>query len=67
MKIVGGSKYRDEVGMVLRIKDDKVTVLTNTSNEEITVFSKDLREATDAGGGGAGSSKFDVQELVQVE
>lgn len=67
VKIVGGSKYRDEVGMVLRIKDDKVTVLTNTSNEEITVFSKDLREATDAGGGGAGTSKFDVQELVQVE
>lgn len=67
VKIVGGSKYRDEVGMVLRIKDDKVTVLTNTSNEEITVFSKDLREATDAGGGGAGASKFDVQELVQIE
>jgi len=68
VKIIGGSKYRDEVGMVLRIKDDRVTVLTNTTNEEITVFSKDLREATDAvGGGGTGSSKFDVQELVQVE
>jgi transcription elongation factor SPT5 len=68
VKIIGGSKYRDEVGMVLRIKDDKVTVLTNTSNEEITVFSKDLREATDAGGGSGGAaSKFDVQELVQIE
>lgn len=67
VKIIGGSKYRDEVGMVLRIKDDKVTVLTNTSSEEITVFSKDLREATDAGSSGAGASKFDVQELVQME
>ncbi|KIW12422.1 hypothetical protein PV08_09699 [Exophiala spinifera] len=67
VKIIGGSKYRDEVGMVLRIKDDKVTVLTNTSNEEITVFSKDLREATDGGSGGAGTSKFDVQELVQID
>lgn len=68
VKIVGGSKYRDEVGMVLRIKDDKVTVLTNAGNEEITVFSKDLREATDSGGGsGAGTNSFDVQELVQVE
>ncbi|EXJ81454.1 hypothetical protein A1O3_07746 [Capronia epimyces CBS 606.96] len=67
VKIIGGSKYRDEVGMVLRIKDDKVTVLTNNSNEEITVFSKDLREATDAGGSGAGASKFDVQELVQID
>ncbi|KIW50903.1 hypothetical protein PV05_09680 [Exophiala xenobiotica] len=67
VKIIGGSKYSDEVGMVLRIKDDKVTVLTNTSNEEITVFSRDLREATDGGGGGAGKSKFDVQELVQID
>ncbi|OAP62234.1 hypothetical protein AYL99_04437 [Fonsecaea erecta] len=67
VKIIGGSKYRDEVGMVLRIKDDKVTVLTNNSNEEITVFSKDLREAADSGSGGAGSSKFDVQELVQID
>jgi transcription elongation factor SPT5 len=67
VKIIGGSKYRDEVGMVLRIKDDKVTVLTNTSNDEITVFSKDLREATDAGSSGAAGSKFDVQELVQIE
>ncbi len=67
VKIIGGSKYRDEVGMVLRIKDDKVTILTNTSNDEITVFSKDLREATDAGSGGGPGSKFDVQELVQIE
>ncbi|ETI29125.1 hypothetical protein G647_01578 [Cladophialophora carrionii CBS 160.54] len=67
VKIIGGSKYRDEVGMVLRIKDDKVTVLTNNTNEEITVFSKDLREATDAGGDAAGNSQFDVQDLVQID
>ena len=67
VKIIGGSKYRDEVGMVLRIKDDKVTVLTNNSNDEITVFSKDLREATDAGAGAAGNNLFDVQDLVQMD
>ena len=67
VKIIGGSKYRDEVGMVLRIKDDKVTVLTNNNNEEITVFSKDLREATDAGSGAAGNNLFDVQDLVQID
>ena len=67
VKIIGGSKYHDEVGMVLRIKDDKVTILTNNSNEEITVFSKDLQEATDSGGGAAGSSKFDIQDLVQID
>jgi transcription elongation factor SPT5 len=67
VKIIGGSKYRDEAGMVLRIKDDKVTVLTNNNNEEITVFSKDLRESTDAGGASSGNSQFDVQDLVQID
>lgn len=67
VKIIGGSKFRDEVGMVLRIKDDKVTILTDSNNEEITVFSKDLREATDAGGAAAASNMFDVQDLVQMD
>lgn len=67
VKVIGSSRYRDEVGMVIRIKDDKVTVLTDTSMQEITVFSKDLREAADAGGGSAQVLKFDVQDLVQLE
>jgi transcription elongation factor SPT5 len=68
VKVIGGSRYRDEVGMVIAIKDDRVTVLTDTSMQEITVFSKDLREATDGGGGTSGqANKFDVQDLVQLE
>lgn len=66
VKIIGGSRYRDEVGMVIKIKDDRVTVLTDNNVQEITVFSKDLREATDSGGA-TGQTKFDVQELVQLE
>lgn len=66
VKVVGGSRYKDEVGMVLRIKDDRVTVLGDMSMLEITVFSKDLREATDSGGY-AGDNKYDVHELVQLE
>jgi transcription elongation factor SPT5 len=66
VKVVGGSRYKDEVGMVLKIKDDRVTVLVDTSMQEITVFSKDLREATDSGGS-AGANKYDVHDLVQLE
>jgi transcription elongation factor SPT5 len=66
VKVVGGSRYKDEVGMVLKIKDDRVTVLVDTSMQEITVFSKDLREATDSGGS-AGAAKYDVHDLVQLE
>lgn len=66
VKVVGGSKFKDEVGMVLNIKDDRVTVLGDLSMQQVTLFSKDLRKATDSGGT-AGSSKYEVQELVQLE
>ena len=63
--VVGASKYRDQVGTVLLIKDEKVTILSQDSQEEITVFSRDLREAS---GVAASSerSKFDVRDLVQL-
>ncbi|KAK5126547.1 hypothetical protein LTR85_009481 [Meristemomyces frigidus] len=66
VKVIGGSKYTDEVGMVVRTKDDRVTLLTDSNQSEITVFSKDLREATDSGGAAA-DSKFDLFDLVQLD
>lgn len=66
VKVIGGSKYRDELGMVVRIKDDRVTVLTDMTMQEITVFSKDLREADDIGVDGK-LGQYDVHDLVQVE
>lgn len=66
VKVIGSSRYAGEVGMVIRIKDDRVTVLTDTSVQEITVFSKDLREAAEAGGSDVKATKFDVQDLVQI-
>lgn len=66
VQVIGGSRYRDEVGMILRIKDDRVTVLTDMSMQEITVFSKDLREAGDATGD-ARLGNYDVHDLVQIE
>ncbi len=66
VKVIGGSKYVDEVGMVVKCRDDRVTILTDSNQQEITVFSKDLREATDAGGNVAGS-KFDLFDLVQLD
>lgn len=66
VKIIGSSKYRDEVGMVVKIRDDKVTILTDHSNAEVTVFSKDLREASDSGGGGK-LGQFELWDLVQLD
>ncbi|KAJ2968717.1 hypothetical protein NUW58_g10160 [Xylaria curta] len=53
VKVIGGSRYRDELGMVVKISEDRVTLLTDQTNTEITVFSKDLREASDIAGQGS--------------
>lgn len=66
VQIIGASRYRGEVGMILRIKDDRVTVLTDMSMPEITVFSKDLREAGNATGD-AKLGNYDIHDLVQIE
>jgi transcription elongation factor SPT5 len=66
VKVIGGSKFRDEVGMVVRIKDERVTLVTDLNQQEITVFSKDLREASDASAA-PGLGLYDVQDLLQLE
>ncbi|KAL8687807.1 MAG: hypothetical protein Q9218_006124 [Villophora microphyllina] len=66
VKVIGGSRYRDEVGMVVLIKKDQVTLLSDLSMQEITVFSKDLREASDSGAAG-GLGMYDIHDLVQLD
>jgi transcription elongation factor SPT5 len=66
VKVIGGSRYRDELGMVVGIKDDRVTLVTDMSMQEITVFSRDLREAADSGVDGK-LGIYDVHDLVQIE
>ncbi|RDL33576.1 uncharacterized protein BP5553_07944 [Venustampulla echinocandica] len=66
VKVIGGSRFRDEVGMVVKIVDDRVTLLSDHGNTEITVFSKDLREASDSGGSGS-LGQFELWDLVQLD
>ncbi|KAL8824622.1 MAG: hypothetical protein Q9191_004932 [Dirinaria sp. TL-2023a] len=66
VKVIGGSRYADEVGMVVRIKNDTVTILSDLSTQEITVFSKDLREASDTGTVGS-LGKYHLHDLVQLD
>ena len=66
VKVIGGARFRDEVGSVVRIVKDQVTILSDMSMQEITVFSKDLREATDTGVAG-GLGRYDIHDLVQLE
>ncbi|KAI1857559.1 uncharacterized protein JN550_013192 [Neoarthrinium moseri] len=66
VKVIGGSRYRDEVGMVVKISEDRVTLLTDQSTTEITVFSKDLREASDIGGQGS-LGQYEMLDLIQLD
>jgi transcription elongation factor SPT5 len=66
VKVIGGSRFRDEVGMVVKIVEDRVTLLSDQGNQEITVFSKDLRESSDSGGGGT-LGQFELWDLVQLD
>ena len=66
VKVIGGSRYRDEVGMVVSIQKDTVTLLSDLSLQEIIVFSKDLREASDSGLAG-GLGRYDIHDLVQLD
>ncbi|KAI0473507.1 hypothetical protein GGR56DRAFT_695831 [Xylariaceae sp. FL0804] len=66
VKVIGGSRYREELGMVVKISEDRVTLLTDQTNTEITVFSKDLREASDVGGQGS-LGQYALLDLVQLD
>lgn len=66
VKVIGGSRFRDEVGTVVNIMDDRVTILTDQTNTEVTVFSKDLREASDIGGQGS-LGQYSLHDLVQLD
>ena len=52
--------------MVVGIQGDTVTLLSDLSLQEITVFSKDLREASDSGVAG-GLGRYDIHDLVQLD
>ncbi|KAI9796771.1 MAG: transcription elongation factor spt5 [Piccolia ochrophora] len=66
VKVIGGSRFRDEVGSVVKISQDRVTIATDLTMQEITVFSKDLREASDSGKAG-GLGMYDLHDLVQLD
>jgi transcription elongation factor SPT5 len=66
VKVIGGSKYIDEVGLVTRIRDDKVTLLSDSTQQEITVFSRDLKRAADSAQLG-NDSDWQLNDLVQLE
>lgn len=66
IKVMRG-KNANESGLVLKIKDELVTFLSDLSVQEVTVFSKDIREAAEVGAGAANYGQYELHDLVQLE
>jgi transcription elongation factor SPT5 len=62
----GSSKSAGEIGMVVRIHDDRVTIVADATQEEVHVFSRDLRLTGEVGSAPIGS-RYNLHDLVQLD
>ena len=67
VKVTAG-KYKDETGMVVRVpsEGDTVTIVSDASMTEITVFSKDVRESSDIGGSNV-LGAYQLHDLIALD
>ncbi|VVT46978.1 uncharacterized protein SAPINGB_P001483 [Magnusiomyces paraingens] len=63
---VASGNYSGETGMVVDISKDNVTIVSDSSKKEITVFSRDLQDASDIGGSSNTSEDYELLNLVQL-
>ncbi|KAH9996227.1 hypothetical protein BJV77DRAFT_960644 [Russula vinacea] len=66
VKVMSG-KNADESGLVVSVSGNIVTFLSDMSMQEISVFSKDLREAAEVGAGTNIVGNYELHDLVQLE
>ncbi|KAK4688473.1 transcription elongation factor SPT5, partial [Tremellales sp. Uapishka_1] len=66
VKVLSG-KHTDLSGMVVEVKGDVVTVMADQGEQEIKVFSKDIRKAGEVAGGSAQVGLFDLHDLVMLD
>ncbi|SJL10156.1 related to SPT5-transcription elongation protein [Armillaria ostoyae] len=66
VKVMTG-KNADETGLVVAVADNIVTFLSDMSMQEVSVFSKDLREAAEVGSGTNIVGDYELHDLVQLD
>lgn len=66
VKVTSG-KHQDETGLVVKIEDNFTTFLSDLTLSEVTVFSKDLRQATEIGSGVNDIAGYELHNLVQLD
>ncbi|EPQ50819.1 transcription elongation factor Spt5 [Gloeophyllum trabeum ATCC 11539] len=66
VKVMTG-KNADETGLVVSVEGNIVTFLSDMSMQEVSVFSKDLREAAEVGSGTNIVGNYELHDLVQLD
>ncbi|KAN0111674.1 hypothetical protein V8E52_008235 [Russula decolorans] len=66
VKVMSG-KNADESGLVVSVSGNIVTFLSDMSMQEVSVFSKDLREAAEVGAGTNIVGNYELHDLVQLD
>ncbi|WFD32690.1 transcription elongation factor spt5 [Malassezia sp. CBS 17886] len=66
VKVLAG-KHADETGLVVKVDDGITTFLSDLSLREVSVFSKDVREAAEVGSGVNVIGGYELHNLVQLD
>ncbi|KAJ3281515.1 transcription elongation factor spt5, partial [Borealophlyctis nickersoniae] len=65
VKVINGV-HKDQTGMIIMIQDNIVNLLSDSSQQPIQVFSKDLRSSTQVSTARPVMSQYDVKDLVHL-
>ncbi|WFD34863.1 transcription elongation factor spt5 [Malassezia cuniculi] len=66
VKVLAG-KHADETGLVVKVEGGVTTFLSDLSQSEVSVFSKDIREAAEVGSGVNVIGEYELHNLVQLD
>ncbi|KAF7321512.1 Transcription elongation factor SPT5 [Mycena kentingensis (nom. inval.)] len=66
VKVMTGQNT-DETGLVVSVVDNVVTFLSDMTMQEVSVFSKDLREAAEVGSSTNIIGNYELHDLVQLD
>ncbi|KAK9768889.1 transcription elongation factor spt5 [Basidiobolus ranarum] len=66
VKVING-RFSGETGLIVKVEDNVVTMLSDISLTEVTVFSKDLREAAEVTSGVSGVGSHELHDFVQLD
>jgi transcription elongation factor SPT5 len=64
-KVINGV-HKDESGLVLKVENNVVTLLSDTSLKPLEVFSKDLRTANEVSSITTTTALYDLYDLIQL-